>query len=192
MFTTNLTTSQSFISPSTSKPYFLSPPSNNSISIHCRALDFSASSSSSSSSSSPNWFQFPDVSGPRYNDAVLGGSSKSSSNGSNSGKLEKKWSRNRESYLTDDSDPLPLPMTYPDSTPVSPDEIERRLRCDPQIEDCKVVVYEWTGKCRSCQGTGYVDYYNKRGRITCKCIPCLGIGYVRKITARDDIELMED
>ena len=39
-----------------------------------------------------------------------------------------------------------------------------------------MVVYEWTGKCRSCQGTGYVDYYNKRGRITCKCIPCLGIG----------------
>lgn len=44
-------------------------------------------------------------------------------------------------------------------------------------KDCKEVVYEWTGKCRSCQGTGFVSYYNKKGReIVCKCIPCLGIG----------------
>lgn len=47
---------------------------------------------------------------------------------------EKKWSRNRESYLADDDDALPLPMTYPDSTPVTPDEIDRRLRCDPEIQ----------------------------------------------------------
>lgn len=47
---------------------------------------------------------------------------------------EKKWSRSGESYLTDDEDPLPLPMTYPDSSPVSPEEIDRRLRCDPQVE----------------------------------------------------------
>ncbi|KAG5581568.1 hypothetical protein H5410_052195 [Solanum commersonii] len=68
-------------------------------------------------------------------------------------------------------------MTYPDTSPVSPDEIDRRLHCDPQIQDCKEVVYEWTGKCRSCQGTGFVSYYNKRGKETiCKCIPCLGIG----------------
>ena len=41
------------------------------------------------------------------------------------------------------------------------------------------MVYEWTGKCRSCQGSGYVSYYNKRGKeITCKCIPCMGIGTV--------------
>jgi len=41
------------------------------------------------------------------------------------------------------------------------------------------VVYEWTGKCRSCQGSGYVSYYNKRGKeVTCKCIPCMGIGNV--------------
>ncbi|MCD7448048.1 Protein sco2 mitochondrial [Datura stramonium] len=106
---------------------------------------------------------------------------------------EKPWSRNRESYLADDSEPLPLPMTYPDTSPVSPDEIDRRLRCDPQIQDCKEVVYEWTGKCRSCQGTGFVSYYNKRGKETiCKCIPCLGIGYVQKITARKDIDVMED
>lgn len=106
---------------------------------------------------------------------------------------ENRWSRNRESYLADDDDALPLPMTYPDSTPVTPEEIDRRLRCDPVVQDCKEVVYEWTGKCRSCQGTGYVSYYNKRGKETiCKCIPCLGIGYVQKITARKDIDVMED
>lgn len=59
--------------------------------------------------------------------------------GGNSGGIkvnakEKKWSRDRESYLDDDSDALPLPMTYPDTSPVSPDEIDRRLRCDPKIE----------------------------------------------------------
>ncbi|KAF8410053.1 hypothetical protein HHK36_002573 [Tetracentron sinense] len=106
---------------------------------------------------------------------------------------EKRWSRDRESYLADDADALPLPMTHPDSSPVSPDEIDRRLRCDPQSEDCKAMVYEWTGKCRSCQGSGFVSYYNKRGKETiCKCVPCLGIGYVQKITARTDIEVMED
>ncbi|OIS98223.1 protein disulfide-isomerase sco2, partial [Nicotiana attenuata] len=90
---------------------------------------------------------------------------------------ERPWSRNRESYLTDDGEPLPLPMTYPNTSPVSAEEIDRRLRCDPQIEDCKEVVHEWTGKCRSCQGTGFVSYYNKRGKETiCKCIPCQGIG----------------
>ena len=47
---------------------------------------------------------------------------------------EKRWSRNRESYLADDDDALPLPMTYPDSSPVAPEEIDRRLRCDPQVE----------------------------------------------------------
>ncbi|KAG6498113.1 hypothetical protein ZIOFF_046022 [Zingiber officinale] len=105
---------------------------------------------------------------------------KEESNGqNNSGKNKKRWwwwSRDRESYLADDSDALPLPMTYPNSSPVSPEEIDRRLQCDPDIEDCKEVVYEWTGKCRSCQGTGFVSYYNKKGRETiCKCVPCLGI-----------------
>lgn len=47
---------------------------------------------------------------------------------------ERRWSRNRESYLADDSEALPLPMTYPDTSPVSPDEIDRRLRCDPVIK----------------------------------------------------------
>ncbi|PNY11425.1 protein disulfide-isomerase SCO2-like [Trifolium pratense] len=90
---------------------------------------------------------------------------------------ERKWSRNREGYIVDNGEPLPLPMGYPDSSPVSSQEIDKRLQCDPKLEDCKEVVYEWTGKCRSCQGSGYVSYYNKRGKeVTCKCIPCMGIG----------------
>ncbi|CAN6554962.1 unnamed protein product [Malus baccata var. baccata] len=106
---------------------------------------------------------------------------------------ERKWSRDRESYLFDNGDALPLPMTYPNTSPVSAEEIDRRLRCDPVVEDCKEVVYEWTGKCNSCQGSGFVSYFNKRGKETvCKCIPCQGIGYVQKITARKDIEVMVD
>ncbi|XP_021753547.1 uncharacterized protein LOC110718915 isoform X1 [Chenopodium quinoa] len=140
MFSANLSTSPSLITPKTStsnlKPYFLSPRS---VTIQSRAPDFSAASSSSSS---PDWFQFPDISGPRIpreNDAVSEGSSSSSSRDSNdsmlNGKREKKWSRNRESYLRDDSEPLPLPMTFSDITPTSLEEIDRRLRCDPQLED---------------------------------------------------------
>lgn len=204
MFAANLTTSPSFISPPSSKPYFLSPPTTTTCccTLQCRAA--TSSSSSSSSSSTPNWFQFPssaavDAGGSRIgreNDAVLGGISSNGGKSYNSKKLnakERNWSRDRESYLTNDLDPLPLPMAYPDTSPVTPEEIDRRLQCDPIVEDCREVVYEWTGKCRSCQGTGYASYYNKRGReVTCKCIPCLGIGYVQKITARKDIELMED
>ncbi|XP_057982253.1 protein disulfide-isomerase SCO2-like [Malania oleifera] len=88
----------------------------------------------------------------------------------------KRWSRDRENYLADDSDALPLPMTFPYSSPVLQDEIDRRLLCDPQVEDCNEMVYEWTGKCQSCQGSGFVSYYNKKGKKSvCKCIPCLGI-----------------
>lgn len=48
-----------------------------------------------------------------------------------------------------------------------------------ELQDCKPMVYEWTGKCRSCQGSGFVSYYNRRGKETiCKCIPCLGIGTI--------------
>ncbi|KAJ0011312.1 hypothetical protein Pint_34417 [Pistacia integerrima] len=145
------------------------------------------------------WPHFPlaaDISirvGPESSDGPVTGAAGIGNGGVKVNAKEKNWSRNRESYLTDDSDPLPLPMTYPDSSPVSPQEIEKRLQCDPVVQDCKEVVYEWTGKCRSCQGSGYVSYYNKRGKETvCKCIPCLGIGYVQKITARKDIEVMED
>ncbi|XP_030944814.1 protein disulfide-isomerase SCO2 [Quercus lobata] len=150
------------------------------------------------------WFQFPSISASSADISIgIGIDSDSAANdgsarraGKNGGQVnakEKKWSRDRESYLTDDSDALPLPMTYPDSSPVPPEVVDQRLRCNPVFEDCKEVVYEWTGKCRSCQGSGLVSYYNKRGKETiCKCIPCQGIGYVQKITARTDIEVMED
>ncbi|GAA0160102.1 chaperone [Lithospermum erythrorhizon] len=103
-----------------------------------------------------------------------------SSNGNNvKVNAKEKWSGDRESYLTDDVDALPLPMTYPNSKPMSRQEIDLRLQCDPLLEDCKPVVYEWTGKCRSCQGSGYVSYHSKRGKETvCKCIPCQGIGNI--------------
>jgi len=143
MFSANLASSSSPIySPplSSYKPCFLSRPL-----IQCRASDFFAiGATSSSSSSSSNWFQFPggaaaDAPGrpriSREDDAVLSGNTNSNSksykkvNG-----RDRNWSRHKESYLTDDSDPLPLPMTYPDSTPVSPEEIDRRLLCDPVDE----------------------------------------------------------
>ncbi|KAH6825963.1 protein disulfide isomerase [Perilla frutescens var. hirtella] len=126
---------------------------------------------------------------------VSGAAASTTSSNSKNTKINAKerWSRDRESYLTDDDEPLPLPMTYPNSTPVSPEEIDKRLNCDAEIEDCKPMVYEWTGKCRSCQGSGLVSYYSKKGKETiCKCIPCQGIGYVQKITARIDIDVMED
>ncbi|OVA10461.1 hypothetical protein BVC80_8983g35 [Macleaya cordata] len=137
----------------------------------------------------PRWFQFPgpiDATTTTTNTVPVppqdtGGTNidglrRNSINNTRVNAWEKPWSRNRESYLRDDEDALPLPMTYPDTSPVSPEEIDRRLQCDPKVEDCREVVYEWTGKCRSCQGSGFVSYYNKRGKETiCKCIPCLGI-----------------
>jgi hypothetical protein len=47
---------------------------------------------------------------------------------------ERKWSRNREGYMVDNGEPLPLPMGYPDSSPVSSEEIDKRLQCDPKLE----------------------------------------------------------
>ncbi|MQM08983.1 hypothetical protein Taro_041843 [Colocasia esculenta] len=158
-----------------------------------RVVAPAAAAEASSPGSSPDWFRLPDV-GPRIwppgesdgRSEGIKANAADDNEGSGGGRRKKKkngrkwwwWSREGESYLVDDADALPLPMTYPNSTPVSPDEVERRLQCDPQVEDCKEVVYEWTGKCRSCQGTGFVSYFNKRGRETiCKCVPCLGIVY---------------
>lgn len=153
------------------------------------SLNFSAVADSSGKLNS-NDFVVPPTAVEKKRNRNLGNDSNGSTTKVNA---KERWSRDRESYLTDDDDPLPLPMTYPDTSPVSPDVIDRRLRCDPMIEDCKEVVYEWTGRCRSCQGSGYASYYNKRGKeVTCKCIPCQGIGYVQKITARKDIDVMED
>ncbi|KAI4295646.1 hypothetical protein L6164_035668 [Bauhinia variegata] len=197
MFRTNATSS--FFFPSKPSLPFPSSP----FTLRCRA----AAGDLSAGPSSPRWFQSLAsaagvAGGVRIGQnsdggAAVDGGVAARRVGGNDGlrvnAREKKWSRNADSYLDDDSEVLPLPMTYPDSTPVSPEEIDKRLRCDPQIEDCKEVVFEWTGKCRSCQGSGYVSYYNKRGKeITCKCIPCMGIGYVQKITARKDIDVMED
>lgn len=139
------------------------------------------------------WFQFP-TSSEISGGVRLGQEFPETSTGSNGGSVKvKKWLRNRESYLSDDSDALPLPITHPDSSPVSPEEIDKRLQCDAEVEDCKEVVYEWTGECKCCQGTGYVDYYNKRGdQMVCKCLACSGVGYVHKITSRKDIKVMED
>ncbi|XP_043711497.1 protein disulfide-isomerase SCO2 [Telopea speciosissima] len=193
-----------------SNPSFLPSPSISSYrfsrklspntTVRCQAADLPLRGGSTP----PRWFQIsgavdvPNGAGlPQDSEAsVVDGSRRRTvirNNTTKANAREKRWSRDKESYLADDGDALPLPMTYPDSSPVHPEEIDRRLRCDPVSQDCKEVVYEWTGKCRSCQGTGFFSYYNKRGKeITCKCIPCLGIGYVQKITARKDIEVMED
>ncbi|KAF5200432.1 disulfide-isomerase SCO2 [Thalictrum thalictroides] len=164
-----------------------------SLSIRCQAADLPISSSTTS----PRWSpQFPGKPIDSINNIPNSPNSSSSDKNTtrvNAKEKKNRWSRDRESYLGDDTEPLPLPMTYPDCSPVSPDVIDRRLQCNPKIEDCKEVVYEWTGKCRSCQGSGLVSYYSKRGKETiCKCIPCQGIGYVQKITARKDIDVMED
>ncbi|XP_047327844.1 protein disulfide-isomerase SCO2 [Impatiens glandulifera] len=182
----------SIFSPHAPKPLLLvvSPSSSYNV-VRCRAADLPAGTSF------PKWlFNFTaaiDVPlGPRFRPTEAD-RRVSISDITKVNAREKRWSRDRESYLADDSDALPLPMTYPDSSPVGPDEIDRRLRCNPEFQDCKEVVYEWTGKCRSCQGSGFVSYYTKRGKETvCKCVPCLGIGYVQKITGRKDIDVMED
>ncbi|KAF2321200.1 hypothetical protein GH714_035360 [Hevea brasiliensis] len=105
----------------------------------------------------------PDCSSTSPQRREVGGSGSSGSIRVNA--REKKWSRNRESYLADNEDALPLPMTYPDSKPVPPEEIDKRLRCDPEVQDCREVVYEWTGKCRSCQGSGYLLTVQRKQRL---------------------------
>lgn len=102
-----------------------------------------------------------------------------------------KWHREDESALSK-SEPLPLPMTYPSSTPV-PEDVEKMKNCDPEVKDCKEVLYQWTGNCSRCQGSGEVSYFRKKGReVICKCITCLGLGYVHKMTIRTDIEVVEE
>ncbi|KAI7748932.1 hypothetical protein M8C21_021238 [Ambrosia artemisiifolia] len=170
---------------------YLTLPRTSAASHNNLLLTWSFTSAAVADSSSANDFVAPAT--PVENKRTLNYNKNKNNNINSRVNAKDRWSRDRESYLTDDDDPLPLPMTYPDTSPVSPDVIDRRLRCDPEIQDCNEVVYEWTGKCRSCQGSGYVSYYNKRGKeVACKCIPCQGIGYVQKITARKDIDVMED
>ncbi|KAF3666262.1 putative LAG1 longevity assurance -like protein 2-like [Capsicum annuum] len=133
------------------------PPSNSSLFrphksnfnfIRCQAAADppagGSSSSSSSSSSSRWWFNSGAAANAASSGAAAPGFGRISQNSDeiadNTKKKtkvnakEKRWSRNRESYLTDDGDALPLPMTYPDTSPCSPEEIDRRLQCDPIIE----------------------------------------------------------
>ncbi|XP_020082849.1 protein disulfide-isomerase SCO2 [Ananas comosus] len=183
-----------FLAPKPALP-LSSPPQ---LPLHrCRA----AAEASDAAADPSDWFRprrspEPDARIAARDPGVRVNAKEEAKDGGGGRKQKKKWwwwSRDRESYLADDSDALPLPMTYPNSSPAPPEEIDRRLNCDPEVEDCKEVVYEWTGKCRSCQGTGFVSYYNKKGKETiCKCVPCLGIGYVQKFTVRKDIDVMED
>lgn len=45
-----------------------------------------------------------------------------------------RWSRDKESYLVDDVEPLPIPLTVPGTEPMSREELDRRLSCDVEIE----------------------------------------------------------
>ncbi|CAI5481765.1 unnamed protein product [Closterium sp. Yama58-4] len=90
----------------------------------------------------------------------------------------------------DPSRALPLPMTYPDSKPLSLETVEDMVRCDPETQNCKEVVFQWTGKCSRCNGAGFVTFRRKKGKdFSGKCITCHGIGYVNRFTVRDDIPL---
>lgn len=141
--------------------------------------------------STPGFPTFPD-------DAARDGHLKRTQNGSanisRSAKVEVsakgKWRKLHDSSLSED-EPLPLPMTWPNSKPISPEKVNELLKCDPEKESCKDVIYQWTGDCKRCQGTGVVSFYRKKREITSKCINCLGIGSVYKITSRADIEDMD-
>lgn len=100
------------------------------------------------------------------------------------------WPKHDESALNK-CEPLPLPMVYPGATP-NPLEVKQMKECNPEKTDCQDVLYQWTGKCSRCQGTGEVSYFRKKGReVICKCIACMGLGYVHKMTRRTDIELSD-
>ncbi|KAL5205393.1 hypothetical protein ABZP36_033602 [Zizania latifolia] len=45
-----------------------------------------------------------------------------------------RWSGDKESYLVDDVEPLPIPLTVPETEPMSREELDRRLGCDVEIE----------------------------------------------------------
>lgn len=97
---------------------------------------------------------------------------------------KEKWSKHNESALSADT-PLPLPLTFPGTEPASQKEMDAMLNCNPELEDCKEPVYQWTSKCSRCQGTGEVSFYRKRGKeVISSCIACTGTGYVQRITYR--------
>ncbi|KAL6656137.1 hypothetical protein ACP70R_006963 [Stipagrostis hirtigluma subsp. patula] len=175
---------------------------------HARRPHPPAAANTTGAASSPDWFRprrtpdaDPSSSGGRVSardpgvrvEAKEGADGKKKKKEGVRRRWWERWSGDKESYLVDDVEPLPIPLTVPGAEPMSPEELDRRLSCDVEIEDCRTVSYEWTGKCRSCQGTGLVSYFRKKGKETiCKCVPCAGIGYVRKITFRQDIEKMDE
>lgn len=134
-----VTNPSSIFSPFKKSPFLSLPSPSSPSTVRCRAADPPAGPSF------PRWlFNFPAAavdavsSGiPRLNPDSGPVERRVANNKNNNTKVnarEKRWSRPGESYLADDSDALPLPMTYPDTSPVSPEEIDRRLRCDPQVE----------------------------------------------------------
>ncbi|XP_062199610.1 protein disulfide-isomerase SCO2 isoform X2 [Phragmites australis] len=154
-----------------------------------------AAANTTGAPSSPDWFRprrpldaEPSTSGGRVaaRDPGVRVEAKEGADGKKEGRRRRfweRWSGDKESYLVDDVEPLPLPMTVPGTEPMSREELDRRLSCDVEIEDCKPVSYEWTGKCRSCQGTGLVSYFRKKGKETiCKCVPCAGIGMMTDLS----------
>lgn len=44
-----------------------------------------------------------------------------------------KWQKQHDSSLSED-EPLPLPMTWPDSVPASKEKVAELLKCDPEIK----------------------------------------------------------
>ncbi|KAG0569003.1 hypothetical protein M758_6G054800 [Ceratodon purpureus] len=99
---------------------------------------------------------------------------------------KEKWSKDNQSALSGDT-PLPLPLAYPGTEPLSQKQVDDMMSCDPELEYCKDPVYQWTTKCTRCQGTGEVSFFRKRGKeVISKCIACVGIGYVERISLRAD------
>ncbi|KAI3448104.1 hypothetical protein Pfo_004769 [Paulownia fortunei] len=64
-------------------------------------------------------------------------------------------------------------MTYPNYSPVSPEEIDKRLKCDPEIMGLNFRVYSGRAFC-----------LHALGKDTHR--------YVQKITAHKEVDVMED
>ncbi|XP_002982772.2 protein disulfide-isomerase SCO2 [Selaginella moellendorffii] len=112
-----------------------------------------------------------------YSESLRQGLQNGSSGGSSRIYAKWKWWERKNESALDKDEALPLPMTYPNSEPLPKEEVEKAANCDPEIENCKNVVYQWTGECRRCQGTGVVSFYRKNGKeVIGNCISCLGIG----------------
>lgn len=124
-----------FLAPKPALP-LSSPPQ---LPLHrCRA----AAEASDAAADPSDWFRprrspEPDARIAARDPGVRVNAKEEAKDGGGGRKQKKKWwwwSRDRESYLADDSDALPLPMTYPNSSPAPPEEIDRRLNCDPEVE----------------------------------------------------------